>query len=436
MSALHPSDAIASVPPAARINATALYFPVLTISLVILNVFTFLYHYTGSTLFNVISNFVGISLLAFSLYVIVQHGEAARTAKNFLVAASVLITLSVLFNFAVASTTDAIKYLAIYILYAAGRSCGGTIRSVEVRCLYLLAALPLAFLAVGTSKPFAIESFASEVFAYFPNANTGVLYFSALLFAAAQRYGDKVILVQLINAVLMNRMGAVAATVVAVLTWIMFPLRLQSLVLMVLIGLGGAFAYSFGAFDRVITTIDNLSYVGSIDPRSVATMSYGQLVRLTGSTDLSSFFRLIHWTNIWDLYTNNGLLTLLFGYGAGQTALLTYSALVPHNDYLRILAEYGIFNLIVFVLFLLHVRSELTSGATKVLFLVLCIYFFSENLLDNFTSMALYFAYAGRVAALGRQPETEPTEAETGAGPIGARRTPSPSLVRSSRNQP
>ena len=118
---------------------------------------------------------------------------------------------------------------------------------------------------------------------------------------------------------------------------------------------------------------------------------------------------MIDWINIWDLYTNNGVLTLLFGYGAGQTALLTYSALVPHNDYLRILAEYGVFNLIVFVLFLLHVRSELTSGATKVLFLVLCIYFFSENLLDNFTSMALYFAYAGRVTAVTQQSQGDPS---------------------------
>jgi hypothetical protein len=430
MTTSHPSDAAALPGIDHAASAASLYFPVLTISLVVLNVFTFLYHFTGSTLFNVISNFVGIALLAFSLYVIAQHGDRARTAKIFLIVAGILIALSAIFNFAVASTTDAIKYLTIYILYAAGRSCGGSIRPIEVRCLYALAALPLLFLAMGTSKPFAIESFASEVFAYFPNANTGVLYFSALLFAAAQRYGDKVILLQLVNAVLMNRMGAVAATVVAVVTWIMFPLRLQSLVLMVLIGLGGALAYSFGAFDRVITTIENLSYVGSIDPRSVATMSYGQLVRLTGSTDLSSFFRLIHWTNIWDLYTNNGFMTLLFGYGAGQTALLTYSALVPHNDYLRILAEYGIFNLIVFVAFLLHVRSNLTSGATKVLFLVLCIYFFSENLLDNFTSMALFFAYAGRVATAADQPQADAAAEEFGSHHF----VPRPSVVNNPRN--
>jgi hypothetical protein len=126
-------------------------------------------------------------------------------------------------------------------------------------------------------------------------------------------------------------------------------------------------------------------------------MSYQELVLFTGSTDLSGFFRLIHWTNIWDLYANGSIGTVIFGYGAGETAALTYAGLVPHNDYLRVLAEYGPINLAIFVCFLAYVRSGLTSGAAKVLFLVLCIYFFSENLVDSFTSMALFFAYAGRM---------------------------------------
>jgi hypothetical protein len=144
--------------------------------------------------------------------------------------------------------------------------------------------------------------------------------------------------------------------------------------------------------------------VVSIEPSQISSMSFAKLVQLTGSTDLSAFFRLIHWSNVLDLYSTGGIGTLLFGYGAGQTAILTYAALVPHNDYLRILAEYGPFNLIIFVSFLLYIRSGLTTGATKVLFVVLCIYFFSENLLDNFTSMAIYFAYAGRFTASASRP--------------------------------
>lgn len=81
--------------------------------------------------------------------------------------------------------------------------------------------------------------------------------------------------------------------------------------------------------------------------------------------------------------------------GSGQTATPTYAAFVPHNDYLCTLAVYRPFNLIVFASFLLHITNGLTAGATKILF---------KNLSDNFTSMAIYFAYAGRFTAASRRP--------------------------------
>ena len=78
---------------------------------------------------------------------------------------------------------------------------------------------------------------------------------------------------------------------------------------------------------------------------------------------------------------------------------------IPHNDYLRILVEYGPINLIVFVCFLAHVLRSLKIGIAKVLFMVLLLYFFSENLIDHFASMTLYFTYAGRFAAMSREEE-------------------------------
>ena len=73
---------------------------------------------------------------------------------------------------------------------------------------------------------------------------------------------------------------------------------------------------------------------------------------------------------------------------------------IPHNDYLRMLAEYGLINLVVFVCFMLHVLRNLRTGQTKVLFMVLLFYFFTENLFDHFPSMTLYFTFAGRFAAM------------------------------------
>jgi hypothetical protein len=281
-------------------------------------------------------------------------------------------------------------------------------------CLYALAALPISFMAIATSKIWD-----DDAFGYLANANTAVLYFCALLFAAVPVLGNRAIVLQLLNAALMNKIGAILATVIAVCVWIAVPLRKESIISGAVVLVLGVIAFLFGAFDRAISAIDRLVFAVNVDPRTVVSMSYQELVLFTGSTDLSGFFRLIHWTNIWDLYSNGSIGTWIFGYGPGETPGLTYAGMVPHNDYLRILAEYGPINSVIFVCFLAHVRAELTTGAAKVLFLVLCIYFLSENLLDSFTSMALFFAYAGRMTASRREairPRFEPHIVTTNGG--------------------
>lgn len=373
------------------------YFVVSCVGLVVMNLLTFFYHLSANFAFSAMINTVGIVLIGYALLTALRSETDDPTGKAFLAVATVAIAVSVVVNRSDASLTDALKYLSIYIFYAAGRSCRAPFRPVELICLYILAALPIAFLFVGSSKIYNNANFA-----YLPNANTAVLYFSAILFAASHVYGNLAILLQLLSAALMNKIGAIVATVIAIGIWIAVPLRRESIV----VGVGGILigvvAFMLGAFDRAMSVLDDLAVAFSLDPHSVASMSYRELVALTGTTDLSGFFRWIHWSNIWDLYTNGGLGTWLFGYGAGQTATLTFAGTAPHNDYLRILAEYGVFNLIIFVCFLVHILRALVSGAGKVMFLVLCVYFFSENLLDNFTSMTLFFAYAGRLQA--RQP--------------------------------
>ncbi|MBN9002871.1 MAG: hypothetical protein J0H75_12690, partial [Rhizobiales bacterium] len=71
--------------------------------------------------------------------------------------------------------------------------------------------------------------------------------------------------------------------------------------------------------------------------------------------------------------------------------------------------------LAIFVGFLVHIRGALKTAPARVLFVVLCIYFFSENLLDSFTSMTLFFAYAGRMAAYGATASATQTLNPTGS---------------------
>jgi len=372
------------------------FFSVLCGALVVQSLFTFIYHLSGSPAFYAISNTVAIVLIGYALVTVLRSDRQGSASMTFLVVSVVATLLSVICNLPNASMTDVLKYLSLYIFYAAGRCSRTPFRSVELYCLYALAALPIAFMAGGTSKIWD-----PEAVGYLPNANIAVLHFCALLFAAAPVFGNRVILLQLLNAALMNKIGAIVATVIAICMWVAVPLRRESIISGAVILTLGVIAFLFGAFDRSIIAFDGLVFALNLDPRSVTSISYQNLVLLTGSTDLSGFFRLIHWTNIWDLYSSGGIGTWIFGYGPGQTPALTYAGLVPHNDYLRILVEYGPVNLVIFVCFLAHVRAALTIGAAKILFVVLCIYFLSENLLDSFTSMTLFFAYAGRMTAGG-----------------------------------
>lgn len=379
-------------------SATSQYFVTILASVALINVLTFFYHLLNSAIFNTLSNAVCIGLIAYAAYIIFrsQHNSAANIF--YIAAACAFTLLSILFNASNASIIVGIKYLSIYVFYAAGHVSAEKFRPIEIRYVCFLAALPIFFyLAFGDSRiPEFIQDNIGNTFSYFANANVATLYFSALVFALAERFGGRAILLQFLNVALMNKVGAAVATVVAIGLWIGIPIRKESVIALAIFTIIAVTAVWLGAFDRAFATFDSMNLLVQLGPETVSRMSFRRLVELTGTTDLSGFFRVIHWTNIWEVYSSKGFGTILFGYGIAQTPDLTVLKLGPHNDYLRLLVEYGLINLAVFVCFLLHVLLNLKAGLTRVLFMVLLIYFFSENLIDHFASMTLYFTYAGR----------------------------------------
>jgi hypothetical protein len=374
------------------------FFLVSGLGLVFLNLLTFGYNLSGSNLLNVLGNAVSLLLVTYSIYVVLAVKEDCGFYKIILVLACVFAGASFLANLWTAAIADSLKYLSIYTFYIAGRSAPGRLRPAERRCIYALVAMPLIFMLVGQTKVYTGREY-RDAFAYFPNTNTAALYFSALFFCLSQWFGNKVLVLQFINAALMNRVGPALATILAIGMWSIFPLRRQVFVALFVLGIASFLAYALGSFDRLLRAFDSIALIWSLNPSTVARMSYKDLVIMTGTTDMSAFFRVIHWTNIWELYSTQGLGVILFGYGAGQTGLLAYAPMPPHNDYLRILAEYGLLSFLVFVFFVLSIATSIKLQAAKMLFTVLLIYFFSENLIDNFTSMALFFSYAGRLTS-------------------------------------
>ena len=389
-----------SIPRAAAANGQ--FFVVTGVGLVLLNFLTCGYHLTASNMLNVLSYAVAVLLIAYSIYVVLVTKEDVGHYKTVLVVASVLVGVSCVHNYGNFAIPDCLKYLSIYTFYVAGRSIAGELREAEKRCIYALGAMPLIFSLVSETKIYVGSDF-PDAYSYFPNTNTAALYFSAVCFSMAPWLGNKVVLLQFINAAAMNKVGPAVATILAIGMWSIFPIRRQVLIAIPILGIVGLIGYTVGAFDRLLTGVGNMAYIWSLEPATVARLTYKQLIEMTGTTDLSAFFRIIHWTNIWDLYSSQGLGVILFGYGAGQTSSLTHMPVPAHNDYLRVLAEYGLFSFLIFVVFVIRIALLIKLHAARVLFTVLLIYFFSENLVDNFTSMALFFAYAGRFTS-GRGP--------------------------------
>jgi hypothetical protein len=152
--------------------------------------------------------------------------------------------------------------------------------------------------------------------------------------------------------------------------------------------------FEIGLLSRVYPVIDTICYIwqGKID---IALVSYADLVRLMKTSDLSFIFRLKHWYELLNIYLNGSIYETVFGFGIGSSELFTERHLVPHNDYLRYLFECGLVTFIAFLVINIKIVLNCGRGWALVPFLVVTIYFVSENLIGNFLAMSIYYFSAG-----------------------------------------
>lgn len=161
---------------------------------------------------------------------------------------------------------------------------------------------------------------------------------------------------------------------------------------------------------RVQPVVDSLALLlsGQID---LANVTYGELVARLGTSDLSFLFRLKHWVDLLGVYADAAPVEWLFGLGVGASVRLSRIHLVPHNDYLRLLFEFGLLAFAGFVTLLATLIRSLGRGWSLVPFLTIVLYFFSENLINNYIAMVLFFYAAGALSARRRAAESKAADA-------------------------
>lgn len=264
--------------------------------------------------------------------------------------------------------------------------------------LFLLLAIPLILIIKDVISGYDLSGTAS--LGLFANRNNAALYMISLLALFLCIKQSKLYLVVL--SLLVGLMFGTLGVFLAVLGSLVFSLADRKnahyiFLAGVFIFISIFFLEDTAVFTRLQSASDSVYVLYRLGFESIDQMTYGDMYSLIGSTDLSLFFRLKHWNEIVFLMSEASLIEKLFGSGVGATVVNTTAGLVPHNDYLRVLYECGILAFLGFIWFQFNILKGIGRNYLLVPFLVISVYMLSENLVDNYLAMMIYYFSAGFV---------------------------------------
>jgi hypothetical protein len=352
------------------------------------------YHASGVEAIGLAGNIISAAMVLYLFASTIVNANIIGRYGALFITLGVALTATIATNIAQLDPVDLLKYISLYVVYFAARAFGQ--QNFPSRTMMAgLIVIPLLLAPFGSLIYMSSPSLDNQSFSFFETYNAAVIYFTGLLFYLYPLLGRFAAPLQLAVAIAFGKIGAMVASGLAFTAWTV-RLSLRSTLIVILgVSIAG-FALTSGAFDRAIQVISTLSLdLITIGPSRIASMSYAQISQIAGSSDVSGYFRIKHWYEIWTLYSSDSIAHVLFGYGPGESKNITMLRLVPHNDYLRILVEFGILNLLCFLSLLFIALRNLADNNLRALFTVYIVFSFSDNLLDNFSSVVLFFGSAG-----------------------------------------
>jgi O-antigen ligase len=234
----------------------------------------------------------------------------------------------------------------------------------------------------------------------FANRNNAAVYAVTVLALVAVILGRPIrsLVLFMLAGMMFGTLGVLLAVVIALALTVARPRELLVLGLLIVAAGAGYFIWpEEKPFVRFTPVIDSIRYI--LDGRiKLHSTTFGELVLLLKTQDLSFVFRLKHWVDLMTIWTNADVYHWLFGFGVGSALRESDLRMVPHNDYLRLLFEFGLVTLAAFVAMLALVFARLRRRWETVPLLAVAIYLFSENLITNYTAMAFFFFSAGVLA--------------------------------------
>lgn len=258
----------------------------------------------------------------------------------------------------------------------------------------LFAALAAIFLGVQENTPISI----------FVNRNNAVFYtFCVIAYICSQKskisdFFSRSYLVAFVGPIFLS-MGGVAASILAIIIasrkWaIIFVLSL-----LVWTGSRNDWDFLGGELRERVWVVEETLKLFLLPYFSAENYNYGEMVVILNTTDLSFFFRIKHWSELWNVWMNSGVFVKFFGFGIGQSVFLTELGLVPHNDYLRSLIEMGVIGGLGFIWFVVVTVVVSLKTRAAVPMIAASIYFVSDNLINNMLGFFIYSITSGGLLA-------------------------------------
>jgi hypothetical protein len=296
--------------------------------------------------------------------------------------------------------SDFIKFIFIFLIFFIAKYGLNRYKKIDHKLFFVpMLFFPLMCFCVYMYDTL-IKHEATNPVLFFSNRNNAIAYTFVCIFVLSTftKTIKNGVLATLIVTIFYGTLGALLAFIVAFsFTMFKWSLSAASKVLALLFFVFLMFFYlDLEIFKRISIAINGLiSFFELYSLSDLKHVKFGEIVAMQdGSDDVSMFFRLKHWGEIlailMDDYSN-----LIFGWGMGASVELTSMSLVPHNDWLRVFFELGIFNFLSFTLLnaVIFIKLRGHDQFLAALFLTLCIYMFSENLINNFLITSfLYFS--------------------------------------------
>ena len=345
------------------------------------------------------SGVISIVIYAIQMFMIMslalkEKGLLSRIFNKPIILLSAIIIIANILS----STYDAdysllIKYFGYIVALCVGFNTANNINIRLSNTLLIGIVLVPLFMVVVFDKSPVKDTF-------FPNTNNFVFWgaVSSLLYyisSSNKRKYRTAIIILLAYILAGSTIGIVLALMAAITFVNVKSIKSFAFVSFTFIILILLVSYSdIAIFTRIRAVIQTLSYADIRSINDIENLNLYELNQYANagerSDNTSALWRIQQWLGLISAFFNKWYYTLLVGLGDNYTTYKT--GLPPHNDFLKILCEYGVIVFIAYFKYIIRAIRILYNSNYIYIVLTIVIFHFSENLIHTFpTNFTFYF---------------------------------------------